>query len=691
MWWGMTETSLTQLLPTGAGFVFNFSRELFRWDPWSQLFIALICGIGFLVAIHAWGYFKSKTSKAKFFAVFLPFALSMAGVVTLDHLLLLFIAWELTSILSFYLVTFNGESPDARRGGQHALLITGMGGLSLLGGILLLGATENAWTLTAALNVDLALNPLGGWIAGLIVLGALTKSAQFPFHFWLSGAMTAPTPASAYLHSATMVKAGIYLFYRLWPFLSAAENVTWIVFTIGIITFAWGAFLSLMQLDLKGVLAGTTIAHLGLMTAMIAWPDHDLSVALFALVLSHATYKAGLFMFSGVIEKLSDTRRIDLMSGLRFQSPFIFGIGLILAGASLGLPGTLAYYAKSLMDLPLMWKLALTLGFLILGKAGLLVAVRPFMGPPPAVAKSSSGLTLMWIPPLFLGLISWLAIPLGGVGENHWEAKNLALSIGAAIIAVALLRRWSPEWQKALNNGPWIQGANFFDQIWYGHLDFAKFIRGLIQPSSLALYVLTVMATFTCGVLWIASAKTSMSLIPWPRSIPLDDVFVWLCLGQIVATLFVLRTTVPIRSILFLGLVGYLFAVILALAGAPDLAMTQFSVETLSVLVLLYAAKGVGPIERRPLPIRTVGILVSSLVGVALTLATAIASLSTQESRLRQYFAETSWLEAHGRNVVNVILVDYRALDTMGEITVLGVAALGVFLLLSPKSKGRSS
>lgn len=687
----MTETYLTQLLPTGAGLVFQFSRDLFRWDQWSQLFIWLICGIGFLVSIHAWGYFKDRALRLKFFSVFIPFALSMAGVVTFDHLILLFIAWELTSILSFYLITFKGESPEARRGGQHSLLVTGLGGLSLLGGILLLGATEGAWTLTEALNVNLAANPVGHWIAGLIILGALTKSAQFPFHFWLSGAMTAPTPASAFLHSATMVKAGIYLLYRLWPMLTTLSDVTWIVFTLGIVTFAWGTFLSLLQLDLKGVLAGTTVAHLGLMTAMIAWPDHDLSVALFALVLSHATYKAGLFLFSGVIEKMADTRRIDLMSGLRAQSPFMFGIGLILAGASLGLPGTLAYYAKSLLDLPLMWKLALTLGFLILGKAGLMVAVRPFLGVPSSANKAPSGLALMWIPPLILGLVSWLAIPVGRIGGMNWEIKNLILSVGAAAIAIALLRRWNPEWQRALNSGPWIQGANLFDRIWYAHLDFAKYVRDFIQSGSLALYTLTVMSAFTAGILWLALSKDIPNLIQWPTPVPLNDVFVWLCLGKVVATLFVVRTTTPILSVLFLGLVGYLFALVLALAGAPDLAMTQFSVETLSVLVLLYAIRGVGELRPRSFKLRSVGTVISLSVGVVVALATFMASLSTQKSRLRDYFAETSWLEAHGRNVVNVILVDYRALDTLGEITVLGIAAVGVYLLLTAKTKGRSS
>ncbi|AGH94386.1 hydrogen gas-evolving membrane-bound hydrogenase subunit E [Pseudobdellovibrio exovorus] len=684
----MNTSSLTQILPVWS--TADLSNN-FIWDSWSQLFISLIVGIGILVSISAWGYFKDLSYRIKFFSVLLPFAAAMSGVVTFDNLILLFIAWELTSILSFFLITFKGEVYEARRGGQHSLLVTGMGGLSLLGGIILLGVSEGAWTISTALNVDLSANPYGEWIAGLIILGAITKSAQFPFHFWLTGAMTAPTPASAYLHSATMVKAGIYLLYRLWPMLSTIEPVTSILFFLGIMTFGWGIFISLMQLDLKGVLAGTTIAHLGLMVAMIAWPEHDLSMALFALVVSHATYKAGLFLFSGVVEQLAGTRRIDLMSGLRNKAPFVFGIGLILAGASLGLPGTLAYHAKNMIHLPIEWKLALTLGFLVLGKAGMLVAVRPFLGTvsnPPT--ESSKNLTLMWIPPLILSLFSWLALPMGIVeGTTDWAVKNILMSVGAALIAITLLRKWTPEWSAVLNRGPWPQGDDLFDRIWYTHLDFAKWVRNIVQPRTLGVYVITVMAVFSIGVLWLIG-DMQMLTVTWPDTQLWNDVFVWLCLGKIIATFFVMRTSQPILSVLFLGLVGYLFAIVLALAGAPDLAMTQFSVETLSVLVLLYAIKGVGPLKSAPMVVRDFGIVISVLVGIAVTLATGIASLTTQPSRLKDFFSNTSWVEAHGRNVVNVILVDYRALDTLGEITVLGIVALGIYLLLSSVKKGNT-
>lgn len=686
----MNITSLTQLLPLGSAS--EFPLGFFLWDSWSRLFISLIVGIGLLVCISAWGYFKTTSYRFKFFSVLLPFAAAMAGIVTFDNLILLFIAWELTSILSFFLITFKGEVYEARRGGQQSLLITGMGGLALLGGIILLGVTENVWTLSSALNVDLSANPYGVWIASLILLGALTKSAQFPFHFWLTGAMTAPTPASAYLHSATMVKAGIYLLYRLWPMLQTVESVPSIVFAIGIITCGWGIFLSLLQLDLKGVLAGTTIAHLGLMVAMIAWPEHDLSAALFALIISHASYKAGLFLFSGVVEQLAGTRRIDLMSGLRKKSPFIFGIGLILAGASLGLPGTLAYHAKSMIHLPMEWKIALTLGFLVLGKAGMLVAVRPFLGTPSTQStETKNNLTLMWLPPLLLSLFSWLALSLHLVnGSTDWSIPTVTISVVVAFVAIALLRKWTPEWSAVLNRGPWPQGDDLFDRIWYTHLDFAKFMRNIIQPNSLGIYILTVMGVFSVGILWLIGDMQMLSL-PEVKSLPWNDVFLWLCLGKIVATGFVLRTSQPILSVLFLGLVGYLFAVVLALAGAPDLAMTQFSVETLSVLVLLYAIKGVGTLKPHPAMLRDFGIVISIVVGIAVTLATGMASLTVQPSRLRDFFAETSWAEAHGRNVVNVILVDYRALDTLGEITVLGIVTVGIYLLLSSVKKRKSS
>src|SRR5690606_740619 len=203
-----------------------------------------------------------------------------------------------------------------------------------------------------------------------------------------------------------------------------------------------------------------------------------------------------------------------------------------------------------------------------------------FMGTPSTLGKVS-GLTLMWISPLILGFVSWLIPLLQKNNDTNWEAKNLLLSLGAAIIAIALLKKWSPAWQKSLKRTIWFQGANFFDHIWYGHLDFAKFIRGLIQPNSLVIYILTVFSAFTLGVLWLILSKDLMGSIFWPTSLPLNDVFVWLCFGKIITTFFILRTHTPILLVLFLGLVGYLFALVLTLAGAPDLAMTQFSVETL--------------------------------------------------------------------------------------------------------------
>ncbi len=681
----MNSSYLTQLIPVPQWPSIESLIGLFLWDAWSELFIYLITGIGVLVAITAWGYFKDLKDRTRFYFVLVAFALAMAGVVTFDNLILLFVAWELTSFLSYFLITFKGTSPEARLGGQQSLLVTALGGLCFLGAIILLGLTENAWTLSSAISVDLATNPSGPWIATLLILGAITKSAQFPFHFWLAKAMTAPTPASAYLHSATMVKAGVYLLYRLWPMLSTLDHVAWIVFAIGFITFAWGTFVSLLQLDLKGVLAGTTVAHLGLMVAMIAWPNHDLTEALFALVLSHAVYKAGLFLFSGVIERLSGTRQINLMNGLRSQSPFVFGVGLILAGANLGLPGTLAYHAKSLIQLPMSWKLAVTLGFLILGKAGLLVAVRPFLGTPKA-NTTKKNLDMMWFSPLVLGVFSWASIPLLG-WKSDFAWKNLVLALGAAAIAIALLRRWKPSWPTHLSKMPWPNGSALFNQIWYAHLHFAKILRNIVQPKLLSLYILTVMSAFMVGILSLSSSTNSATLSMLFKDIPWNDVFVWLCLGKVIATLLIIRTSVPIQAVLFLGLVGYLFALVLAFAGAPDLAMTQFSVETLSVLVLLYAIKGVGSLRSHKFLLRGASIIVSVVVGTAVTLATASASLTTQASRLREYFSETSWLEAHGRNVVNVILVDFRALDTMGEITVLGIVTLGIYILLSPVIK----
>lgn len=666
----------------------NSPSPFFIWDSWTQLFIGLILGIGLLISIYSVSYFKDLSQRYKFFSIFIPFAIAMMGLVSLNNLILVFICWELTSILSYFLITFKGESVEARRGGQHSLLITSAGGLALLGGLILIGATTGTWNLTEIKAQNFDTHSLGVLISILILLGILTKSAIFPFHFWLPGAMTAPTPASAYLHSATMVKAGVYLLYRIWPSMTSIENLDWIIFALGFITFLWGAYTSLSQFDLKGILAGTTIAHLGLMISMITWPDHDLNYAVHALVLAHATYKAGLFLFSGLIEKIAGTRRVDEVSGLRLGYPYIFAIGCLLAGASLGLPGTLAYYAKSFLDLPIFWKISVTIGFLALGKAGLIVAVRPFLGRQYKSSQEKKTLSWIWISPLLLALFSWLTVPLMSLPNSHWSFGSIISSFLVAAIAITLTYFWSPHWPEKLSKTILLKFSDNFDKIWNLHLNFAKWTRETVQPPQLSSHVLTVLVTFILGIVYFGPSL-NLSLFSISANIFLD-IFFWISLGMTLASLSILRIKSNLISILFLGLIGYLFAVSLALMGAPDLAMTQFSVETLSLIVLLYALKNIDSSKNLGLISffkKKIQIGISIICGIAVSAVVYIASTTHVPSRLDNFFSENSWIQAHGRNVVNVILVDFRALDTLGEITVLGIVGIGIYLLMSALSK----
>lgn len=669
--------------------------NIFFWDPWSSLFACLILGIGALIAIFAWQYFDSNNARWKFYGAFFPFMAAMLGLVLSNHFLILFLCWELTSLLSFFLISYKGYAADARRGALHAALVTGAGGLCLLTAILLLGAGSGAWTIEEALKLNLNEIPHGEWIGALIVLGAVTKSAQFPFHFWLPGAMTAPTPASAYLHSATMVKAGVYLLYRLEPMLGTLPWFSPCLMIFGFATFFLGSVSSIFQMDLKAVLAGTTLANLGLMVALIGAPFPQAHEAVIALVLAHALYKAGLFLFAGIVERLAQTRDLSRISGLGKAFPHIQALGLVLAGSNLGIPFTLGYYAKNLLSLPLGWKIALLVGFTLLGKAGLLVAVRPFWGKtagaPGAHTKRHSPEMLMLIGPITLGILSWslpLFVGVWGPALNLPVTDtipklnfSLFLTLLSCSIAFFLAWSWKPEWAEWWRKNSFPPGAKLFDEIWYGHLRFMERMINLVQNGNLRFYVATIFFLFAAGLFWLTVPPAEYE----PFSGGISYVLLFLASAKVLGTSFLVISRKPIVAIIFLGLVGYSLALSFALLGAPDLAITQFSIETLSVFLLALVLRGVPDCLPEKKRMQVPALLFSGSCGLAIGLAVYTAALQQAPSRLRNFFGEASWLEAHGRNVVNVILVDFRGLDTLGEISVLALAGYGVFLLLRGK------
>lgn len=677
-------TSLFEFFP-------QWDSSLFFVDRWSTIFIWLIMGIGGLIAIYAWQYFDSSKSRIKFYSAFFPFLIAMLGVVLSSQLIHLYIAWELTTILSFFLVSFKGDSSDARRGAMHSILITGAGGLCLLAAILLLGS-QDIWTLQALNQIPLAELPNGDLIGVLILLAAITKSAQFPFHFWLPGAMSAPTPASAFLHSATMVKAGIYLLFRLSPTLGSLEWFSETLTFIGLTTFFIGSVSSIFQMDLKAVLAGTTLSNLGLMVGLIGGTFEGSDNALIALVIAHALYKAGLFLFAGIVEHIAMTRDLSRISGLGKVFPGTQMLGLILAGASLGLPFTMGYYAKSLIHLPFVWKMALLAGFTLLGKAGILVAVRPFRGrlagSPAAHATKLPSKRLLLVSPIVLGGLSWILPFL----SHHWApylelplsdvvpeiSFILILSLVTAVAATYFSLMWRPSWVEWWAASPFPTFSHLFDEFWFGHLKFATLLTRIIQNGFLPFYLISIFGAFCLGLLFFWQVPMGQDNF----GSGLAYILIFLAIGKVLGTILVVNSKVPIHSVIFVGLVGYSLALTFALLGAPDLALTQFAVETLTVLLLVFALRGTPNFSSVSQTRRLAKGIFATACGLVVGASVYTAALAPAPSRVKDFFSEASWLEAHGRNVVNVILVDFRGLDTMGEVVVLALAGFGVYLLV---------
>jgi multicomponent Na+:H+ antiporter subunit A len=670
-------------------------------DEWSLLFQYLILGIGALIAVYAWAYFPKAAKRARFFAAFLPFAAAMYGIVSLDHWLLVFLCWEATSILSFFLISFYGEKSEARKGATHAALITGAGGLAMLGAILLLGTQYGVWTVSQTLTLRWSDLPLGPVIGGLFLFAALTKSAQFPFHFWLGGAMTAPTPASAYLHSATMVKAGIFLLLRLQPTFQGSDDLLKLMFLAGSITFLWGSLKSIFQFDLKAVLAGTTIANLGFMVALIAYGgmnEWSMVAGLMPfLIIAHATYKAGLFLFSGLVEIVGGSRRLDQLQGLRTRHPWLFVLGLSLAAANLGLPFSLGYLPKALLDLPLLAKIVSYVCFFLMAKAGILVAVRPFLGTGLKNLDGSTQISFgLWLPPAFLAAFSFLGYFLVVHWENthllwlqrsgaHREGAvglSLSLLLSLAVLAASAFSsfRWNPGWAAWWESLRRPQGSPLFESSWQKLISGGKVFTLLVHNGSLSFYLSFLFLLLGIGMAILAPIGTLTQ-----DSLPFSPLMSLLVFAKVGGVVLAVQARKPVQAVLYLGLVGYSLALLFALLGAPDLAMTQFAVESISVVVLLLCLKGAAPFAATPLLKRWTRALIGSFVGLTTSIAVYFASEQLHPSRLRDFFSQSSWLEAHGRNVVNVILVDFRALDTMGEISVLVVAAFGASALLSTR------
>lgn len=702
-------------------------------DGLSLLMVLIISGVGTLIFIYAGGYLQGDPRIGRFYVIILIFMAAMLGVVLADSLLLLFIFWELTSISSFLLIGFNHESEQSRRSAQQALLVTGSGGLAMLAGLVLLATAGGSWQLSVLLHEQTAVttSPLYLPALILILLGAFTKSAQFPFHFWLPNAMAAPTPVSAYLHSATMVKAGIYLLARLHPVLGGTGEWFYGLVVVGGITAVLGGYLSWWQTDLKRIMAYSTVSALGVLVLLLGIGTKIALEAAMLFLLVHSLYKGGLFMAAGAIDHAMGTRDVRRLAGLARQMPFVF-VGITLAALSMaGIPPLLGFIGKELiyeatLELEVAaWQWGLTaialLTNIFLVAASGVIVIKPFFGQPDANSAQShhpAGLSL-WLGPLLLGLLSlgfglfagstlvssWLLQPAatavyGRDLELHlglWHGLTPMLLLSGVTIAAGLGVWWLHErWRRGATAvdaalAPRLGPESLYDRGFDGLLRLADWLTGRVQDGFLRHYLLWIMGTAVVlvGLAWFrgetAVLPPSIGLIPGPNEILLTLVI----LG---ATWMVVRADSRLAAVAGLGVIGYSMALIFILYGAPDLAMTQFSVETLTVILFVLVLYKLPTFETKDsTPTRLRNVVVSLLVGAMMTGLVLAANAIPASTHITDFYSDNSYVLAKGHNIVNVILVDFRGLDTMVEVTVLSVAAVGVYALIHTRKQLRET
>jgi multicomponent Na+:H+ antiporter subunit A len=685
-----------------------------RLDGLGLLFALLITGIGALVVLYAGRYLEGHARLGRFYAFLLLFMASMLGVALADDLVSLFVFWELTSLSSYFLIGFEHENAEARRNALQALLVTGAGGLALLAGLILMALATGTGSLSGSIAQAEALRgDTYAPILLLVLLGAFTKSAQFPFHFWLPGAMVAPTPVSAYLHSATMVKAGVYLLARLQPGLGGTDAWTVTLAVAGVTTLLVGSVLALRQTDLKLILAYTTVAALGVMTLLVGLGTKTALAAAIVVLLAHALYKGALFLVAGAVDHGAGTRDLARLGGLRRTMPWTATAALLAGLSFLGLPPFLGFVAKeALLEAALHgWGGALLVAATVVGLALLVVAAlqvahRPFWG-------SSDGLTHPphEVPPMLLaGPLLLASIGLAAGLAPAWVAHHLVDPAASAASGhvihshLALWHGWSPILALSgliLASGIGLYAARTrvakaagllapldavgparaYDSILAGFLKGAKVQARLLQNGRLRVYLRIIFGVaFTAGLLTFLLRAERLQ-IPLPSDMRFHEVA--LAVGLVVSAIAIPWMKSRLGAVAVLGVTGYSIAGLFVLFGAPDLAITQFLFETLTVLIFIGVLRRMPRFTpRSPRSARVLDASLAVAGGLLVTLLVLAATTTQLHPTISSFYAAQSVVAAHGRNVVNVILVDFRALDTLGEITVLAVAALGVMALL---------
>ncbi len=686
----------------------------FRADTLAWLMTLLVTGIGALVLVYCRWYFSPDAAGlGRFAATLTAFAGAMLGLVLADDLMLLYTFWELTTVLSYLLVGHYVERKSARRAAMQALVITTFGGLAMLVGMIMLG--EQAGTYRISAIVEQA--PRGtftGVAVVLILVGAISKSALIPFHFWLPGAMAAPTPVSAYLHAAAMVKAGIFLVARFAPGLSGSGSWLPTVLILGTATLLVGGWAALRQTDLKLLLAYGTVSQLGFLTMLVGAGTRAAAQAGLTMVLAHALFKACLFLIVGIIDKITGTRDIRELSGMGRAHPVLAGAAIVAAASMAGLPPTLGFVGKEAALTAFLpgsgadaWLLGLSAAgaMLTLAYSGRLIwgafATKPGVAPT-TTSRAGRGICAGPIALAALSLIGGLlvgrldryiapyALTLPELGGDHDELEHLALWHGltpvlalTALIIVSgsllIAGRESVEWlQERTRTG--MDAQRSYRTIMRGVDRVAVEVTGATQRGSQPLYLGIILVTAVAVLSGTVIAALRDDL--WPQDVHLWDTPAQAVVGAlaVAGAILAARSRRRLRAVVLVGVTGYGTALLFLLGGAPDLALTQVLVETITLVVFVLVLRRLPPFfSDRPLPAsRWIRLAIGLAVGGGVSLVALIAIGGRETPPVSDAFPQEAYDYGGGKNIVNVTLVDIRAWDTMGEISVLVVAATGV-------------
>lgn len=678
----------------------------FRLDGFSLLFALIVAGIGFLVMFYAAAYLGPGERAGRFYSYLLLFGGAMLGLVLTDNLIALFAFWEVTSICSFLLIGFWDSRRASQDGALKALLVTAFGGMALLAAMVLTGLSAGTWTLSAVDFGALKAAPAFPWIAALLLVAAFTKSAQLPFHLWLPTAMEAPTPVSAYLHSATMVKAGIMLLSKFNPLLSGTVFGDTALY-VGLATMLFGGVLALRQSDLKALLAYSTVSQLGLITALLGAGE---TFAAVVHLVNHAVFKAALFMIVGIIDHQTGSRDLRRLSGL-FRVLPLTGTAAIVAGLSMaGLPPAGGFISKELFLGAMLDQGTVAILLTVVGSAFtfaytlrfLKVFFGPLSLPQPDAFRRPRAVLLLPALPLVLLVAVFGFMPPADTAAG-WFARLAQPSFGYEVIPLTLWHGFNAE--LLTSAATWLIGLVIFifagqfvraqtrvmprwnmNTLYYaavrGLVETAERVTGATQGASFATHLRLILAAaaaagLTLGTRWL------------PAEVSTVPAGVWVATAFTLTGLFgIILAQSRITILVFMSAIGLGTTLLYVQFRAPDLALTQLLIETVTVILFLSGFRFLPRLKAYNRPRAVAGF--DALLGLGTGLSVAVLLLAVQTplaDRIKDFYLRFSKSLAGGDNVVNVMLVDFRGFDTMGEITVLAVVALSIFGLLRLRAR----